>query len=86
MDHLLPGIEPTGRLVESAFIVIVGIGNDKVAYEHILWDQASMLVQLGLLDPESLPVVWAGAAATLKKNLHCRTHFSMRANYQLQGL
>ena len=66
MDHILPGVEPTGQRVEAVFVVIVGIEDDKVAYEHILWDQASVLVQLGLLDPEGLPVVGAGAAAKLR--------------------
>ncbi|GAA5443277.1 hypothetical protein Misp06_01453 [Microbulbifer sp. NBRC 101763] len=66
MDHMLPGIEPTGRRVEVIFIVIVGVENDKVAYEHILWDQASVLVQLGLLNPEGLPVVGADAVAKIR--------------------
>ncbi|MCF6225594.1 MAG: hypothetical protein L3J22_04735 [Xanthomonadales bacterium] len=63
MDHMLPGVEPTGKRVET---VIVGIEGDKVFYEHILWDQASVLVQLGLLDPTGLPVVGASAAAKLR--------------------
>lgn len=66
MDHMLPGVEPTGRRVEAVFVVIVGIDDDKVAYEHILWDQASVLVQLGLLDPTNLPIVGMGAAAKLR--------------------
>ena len=66
MDHILPRVEPTGRRVEAVFVVIVGIEGDKVAYEHILWDQASVLVQLGLLDPKGLPVIGAGAAAKLR--------------------
>jgi len=66
MDHILPGVEPTGKRVETVFVVIVGIEDDKVAYEHILWDQANVLVQLGLLDPKGLPVVGAGAAAKLR--------------------
>jgi carboxymethylenebutenolidase len=66
MDHILPGVEPTGRWVEAVFVVIVGIEGDKVAYEHIYWDQASVLVQLGLLDPKGLPVVGAGAVAKLR--------------------
>ncbi|MDG2411872.1 MAG: dienelactone hydrolase, partial [Halioglobus sp.] len=66
MDHILPGVEPTGKPVEAVFVVIVGIEGDKVSYEHILWDQASVLVQIGLLDPEGLPVVGAGAAAKLR--------------------
>lgn len=66
MDHMLPGVEPTGRRVEAVFGVIVGINDDKVAYEHILWDQVSMLVQLCMLDPTNLPIVGVGAAAKLR--------------------
>jgi carboxymethylenebutenolidase len=63
---MLPGVEPTGKWVEVAFVVIVGIENDKVAYEHIMWDQANVLVQIGLIDPTGLPVTGAGAAAKLR--------------------
>ncbi|MFM7170109.1 MAG: ester cyclase [Cyanobium sp.] len=56
MSHLLPGVAPTGRRVEMALVAIVGIRDDKVAYEHIYWDQAGLLAQLGLLDPAGLPV------------------------------
>lgn len=66
IDWMLPGVEPTGKFVEAAFVVIVGIENDKVAYEHIHWDQANVLVQIGLLDPTGLPLVGAGAAAKLR--------------------
>jgi carboxymethylenebutenolidase len=66
IDWMLPGVEPTGRFVDVVFVVIVGIENDKVAYEHILWDQANVLVQIGLLDPTGLPVTGAGAAAKLR--------------------
>jgi carboxymethylenebutenolidase len=66
IDWMLPGVEPTGKRVESVFVVIVGIEDDKISYEHILWDQASVLVQIGLLDPTGLPVAGAGAAAKLR--------------------
>lgn len=66
IDWMLPGVEPTGKRVEVVFVVIVGIEGDKVSYEHILWDQASVLVQIGLLDPTGLPVTGAGAAAKLR--------------------
>jgi carboxymethylenebutenolidase len=51
IDWLLPGIAPTGRHVEVAFAVIVGFKDGKISHEHIYWDQACVLVQLGLLDP-----------------------------------
>ena len=55
MDWLLPGIPPTGKRVELPFVVIVQFEGDKVAHEHLYWDQASVLVQIGLLD-RTLPV------------------------------
>lgn len=62
IDWMLPGVRPTGRRVEAAFAVVVGFKNGTVSHEHIYWDQASVLVQLGLLDPAGLPVTGAEAA------------------------
>jgi carboxymethylenebutenolidase len=59
MPALLPGVAPTGRQVELAFAVVVGFRDGKITHEHIYWDQASLLAQVGLLDPEALPVVGA---------------------------
>lgn len=56
IEWMLPGVLPTGRKIEAAFAVIVGFEGDKISHEHIYWDQASVLVQLGLLDPAGLPV------------------------------
>jgi carboxymethylenebutenolidase len=50
MDWLLPGIAPTGKRVELPFVVVVQFEADKMAHEHLYWDQASVLVQVGLLD------------------------------------
>ena len=55
MDWLLPGIAPTGKRVEFPLVVIVQYEGDKVAHERLYWDQASVLVQIGLLD-RTLPV------------------------------
>jgi carboxymethylenebutenolidase len=65
MDAILPGVAPTGRRVELPFVVVVGTEGGKVAYEHIYWDQASLLVQVGLLDPEGLPVAGVEEARRL---------------------
>jgi carboxymethylenebutenolidase len=51
MDWLVPGLAPTGRWAEVPMVVIVHFRDGKLAHEHIYWDQASVLVQLGLLDP-----------------------------------
>lgn len=56
MPFMLPGVAPTGRRVRIPTVVVMGFQEGKVAYEHIYWDQASVLVQLGLLDPSLLPV------------------------------
>ena len=56
MDWMLPGLAPTGKRVEIPLVAIVRFRDGKLAHEHIYWDQASVLVQLGLLDPAHLPV------------------------------
>ena len=57
MDWMLPGIQPTHRKVEIPMVVVVQFQGDKIACERIYWDQASVLVQIGLLNPAGLPVV-----------------------------
>ena len=57
LAFMLPGIPPTGKPVELAVVVVMKFENGKIAHEHIYWDQASLLVQVGLLDPTMLPVV-----------------------------
>ncbi|EXJ95789.1 carboxymethylenebutenolidase [Capronia coronata CBS 617.96] len=54
MDWLVPGIPPTGKRVQVPFTSVVCVRGDRLYHEHIAWDQASVLVQLGLL-PEYLP-------------------------------
>ena len=62
IDWLLPGVAPTGKAVEMAVAVIVGFKGDKISHEHIYWDQAGVLVQIGLLNPAGLPVTGAESA------------------------
>ncbi len=70
MDWMLPGIPPTGKRVEIALLVVVQFDGDKIAHEHLYWDQASVLVQLGLLQPEGLPFVGAeGARSVLDRSI-----------------
>jgi carboxymethylenebutenolidase len=56
MDWMLPGVPPTRKRVEVPLVAIVRFREGKLAHEHIYWDQASVLVQIGLLDPERFPV------------------------------
>jgi carboxymethylenebutenolidase len=64
-DYLLPGIPPTGKRVELPHVVVMKFENGKVAHEHIWWDQASLLVQVGLLDLANLPVAGVEQARKL---------------------
>ncbi len=56
MPWLLPGIPPTGKKVELPLVAIVGFEGGKISSEHIYWDQASVLVQIGILSADNLPV------------------------------
>ena len=59
MPWMLPGIAPTGKRIEVAIIVVVQFDSGKIAGERIYWDQATVLAQLGLIDPKKLPVTGA---------------------------
>jgi carboxymethylenebutenolidase len=65
IDWMLPGVKPTGRYVEIPLIAIVRFRGDKLYNEHIFWDQASVLAQIGLLDTEGLPVAGVETARKL---------------------
>ena len=62
LTWILPGVAPTGKRVEVPVVAIVQFRDGKLAHEHIYWDQASVLVQVGLLDPGTLPVVGVDSA------------------------
>ena len=64
MPFWLPGVAPTERRFEVAHAAVVAFRDGLIASEHIYWDQASLLVQLGLFEgeAESLPVL--GVAQT----------------------
>jgi hypothetical protein len=52
---MLPGIPPTDKEVEVVLVSVVCIRGGKLYHEHIHWDQATVLVQVGLLDPKHIP-------------------------------
>jgi carboxymethylenebutenolidase len=81
MPTFLPGVAPTGRAVLLPVVVVMGFEADseppKVAYERIYWDQASLLVQVGLLDQTLLPVTGVVQAhKILDKDLPVKTLLS----------
>ena len=65
IDWMLPGVAPTGRRVEIPLVAVIKFRGDKLYHEHIYWDQASVLVQVGLLDPKGLPVAGIETARKL---------------------
>lgn len=74
IDWMLPAVAPTGRAVAVPMVAIVQFQGDKLAHEHIYWDQASVLVQIGLLDAAGLPVSGKEQAAkVIDKSLASNT-------------
>lgn len=55
IDWILPGVPPTDKFVEIAAVSIVAVRGGKLVSEHMYWDQASVLMQVGLLDPKVVP-------------------------------
>jgi len=58
MDWFAPGIEPTGRRLAVPHVGVIAFEGGKISSEHIYWDQAAVLAQMGLLNGE-LPVIGA---------------------------
>jgi carboxymethylenebutenolidase len=65
IDWMLPNVAPTGQYVEIPMLGVIKFRGDKLYHEHIYWDQASVLVQIGLLNPEGLPVAGVETAKKL---------------------
>src|SRR5216684_1439546 len=65
MPWMLPGVAPTNRRVEVPLVAIVKFRDGKLEHEHIYWDQASVLKQIGLITDDSLPVCGAETATKL---------------------
>jgi carboxymethylenebutenolidase len=70
MPWMLPGIAPTHKRVEIGLVAIVHFHDGKLAHEHIYWDQASVLKQIGLITDNALPVFGAETARKLVKGSH----------------
>ncbi len=65
IDWMLPNVAPTGKYVEIPMLGVVKFRGDKLYHEHIYWDQASVLVQIGVLNPEGLPIAGVETAQKL---------------------
>ena len=80
MDWMLPGIQPTHRKVEVPMVVVVQFEGDKIACERIYWDQASVRVQIGLIDPSLLPVTGVEQARKFEDHQLPANELMRRAN------
>jgi hypothetical protein len=79
ISWMLPGIPPTNRNVEVVVVSIMCVRGGLLESEHVYWDQASVLAQIGLIDPKVvpeamkkngvkvLPVVGAESARAMKR-------------------
>lgn len=65
LPWLLPGVEATGRRVRLPVVALVQFEGDKIAYEHLYYDHATLLAQLGLIETGRFSVAGAKSAATL---------------------
>ncbi|KAF2477750.1 NTF2-like protein [Lindgomyces ingoldianus] len=98
IDWILPGVPPTDRHVEIAVVSVVTARGGKLVSEHMYWDQASILVQVGLLDPKvvpenmrkdglkRLPVVGAEAARQLVQPRQARYNGLLKEHGLMEGL
>jgi carboxymethylenebutenolidase len=75
IDYLVPGIPPTGKYVELPHVVVMKFKDNKIAHEHIYWDQASLLAQIGLLDGNALPVKGIEQSRKLQELVSGQQHF-----------
>ncbi|KAI8939066.1 hypothetical protein NX059_004905 [Plenodomus lindquistii] len=55
VDWILPGVPPTDKFVQIPMVSIVAVVGGKLVSEHMYWDQASVLAQVGLFDPKLVP-------------------------------
>ena len=70
---MIPSIPPTGKYVELPIVVVMRFKGNKIAYEHIYWDQASLLKQIGLLDNNSIPIIGIEQSQKLQELLSLTT-------------
>ena len=67
IPYMLAGIAPTGKYVEIPHVVVVKFKGNRIVHEHIYWDQASVLAQIGLLDCTNLPIIGIAQSRKLQE-------------------
>jgi carboxymethylenebutenolidase len=67
IKSMIPGIRPTGKYVELPHVVVMKFRGNKIEHEHVYWDQASLLTQIGVLDSRGLPITGIEQSQKLKE-------------------
>lgn len=67
IKSMIPGIQPTGKYVELPHVVVMKFRGNKIVHEHVYWDQASLLTQIGILDQSNLPITGIEQSQKLKE-------------------
>lgn len=52
---LLPGVLPTDREIHVRIVIVASFCGSKIVHQSLYWDQASVLIQAGLLDEGFVP-------------------------------
>jgi carboxymethylenebutenolidase len=65
MDWMIPGVPPTGKRIEVGVVGIITFEKGKIASEHLYWDHASVLAQVGVVNAATVPVKGVESARTL---------------------
>ena len=64
--------------MEIPHVVVMKFENGKVAHEHVWWDQVSVLVQVGLLDPAKLVAIVASTSRSANSLAMCASKIASR--------
>ena len=67
IPYMLAGIAPTGKYVEIPHVVVMKFKGNRIVHEHIYWDQASVLAQIGLLESTDLPIIGIAQSRKLQE-------------------
>jgi carboxymethylenebutenolidase len=85
MDALLPGVPPSGKRVLLPVVVVVKFAKGKVAHEHIYWDQACLLTQVGALDRSDLPITGVEQAQNLLNGIYATNDLISKSERATSG-
>ncbi|KAE9400873.1 NTF2-like protein [Gymnopus androsaceus JB14] len=89
LECLLPGVPPTGKLLEIPMMGVISMRGDRLYHEHIWWDQATALLQAGILPSYGqkrlrLPVAGAESARLLMNEMDGKSNEMFGSDWGVQ--